>query len=133
MKVGGSYSNYDGALITESVSPLANGNSCPQSYPWPNPPCAGSSTFSVGTGGTAVASGITLQSFSPVTNQFYDEHTLTSFYNLLGYSGLSSCTNLCTQTYSCGGNPIASFTITEDLAPGTVGSSPVTNVSATKY
>ena len=131
MQVGPSSTNWNNTVITESLATLQN--SCPTTSPWPNP-CTGSGNFTVGTGGTAkILNTITLATFNPLQNDFYDQHTLASSFNLLQNPGVSSCTIVCSQTYTCGGNSVGSFTVTYDLAPGTVSSNPVSNVTVSKY
>jgi hypothetical protein len=126
MQVGPSSVDWEFTPITETVT--AGANSCPASVG----PCAGNSTFSVGSDDD----GSTMVDTIPTpatTNVFYDNHTVTSPSNLLAAAGKTSCSFTCNQTYSCGGKQLGSaYSITYSLTQGTVGSTAVTNVTATK-
>ncbi|MGO9420588.1 hypothetical protein [Roseiarcus sp.] len=134
MTVGPASGTFNGTLLSESLSTLSN--SCPTSKGWPWPtPCTGKTpTFAVGLPGQPGDYGFQFGSPLPaLNNTFYDGHFLDNPYNLLSWSGVNSCTIVCTQTYSCGGNPLGSFTVTYDLQPGSVGSSAITKVIVSKY
>jgi len=122
MLVSGSEGPYNGAQITESVSPA--GTTCQQQQ-WETSACTGSSTFTVGNQASWFGT-----RFPANTNEFYDTHILMSTRNLLG--GTGNCSISCNQTYYCGGNAVGNFTINFNLANGTVGSYSVTEVTASK-
>ena len=113
--------NWNNIQITESVTPSSN--DCPASFG----SCAASDTFTVGTGGTAFG-----QTFTGTTNIFYDLHTSTGAVSALDSAGINSCTRVCSQTYSCGGHVIGTFTINRSFTKGTIQNTPVTNVTVTK-
>ena len=134
MTVGPSSGTFNGVLLTETLSTLSN--SCPtgKGWPWPTPCTGKTPTFAVGLAGQPGDYGFQFGSPLPaLNNTFYDGHFLDNPYNLLSWSGANSCTIVCTQTYSCGGIPIASFTVTYDLQPSSVGSSAITKVIVSKY
>jgi hypothetical protein len=123
--VGG---NWNGTQIKESLV-KSSPYSCPTSPSnvWPNL-CAGSSTFTVGTGGETSDG----QILPGTTNVFYDEHVVeNATTSILDYSGIQSCTAVCVQTYSCNGTTVGTRTITLQLSKGTISGTNVTNVSAT--
>ena len=124
MQVTPSTTNFKGAQITESLSTVSN--SCPSSF---GNQCVGSSTFTVGAGDTMWDG----TSEPARTNIFYDQHYTTNSQNILALVGISSCTAVCKQTYSCAGKPIGSFTVTKDYEPGTINGYAVTNVNASKH
>jgi hypothetical protein len=127
MKVSG-YGTYDwtSPQLTETVN-LAS-NSCPSSG-WPTP-CPGGGTFTMDVLSTAYDG----QAFPAVVNQFYDQHLAHSNVSLLNYSGIQSCTTVCSQTYSCAGRQLnGRFTITYSYTRGTLNGQPVTNVQVTKH
>ena len=68
----------------------------------------------------------------PVTNIFYDLHATPFSESLLDDAHISSCTAGCTQTYSCNGQNIGTFTIIRDFTKDTIQGTPVTRVSVTK-
>jgi hypothetical protein len=113
--------NWNNVQITESVT--AASNDCPASFG----ACAASDTFTVGTGGSTFG-----QTFTGTTNIFYDQHTSTGSVSALDSAGIDSCTRVCNQTYSCGGNVIGTFTINRSFTKGTIQNTPVTNVTVTK-
>jgi hypothetical protein len=121
MAVGPAAQNYYGVKVTESVS--RSGGTCNTTQPL----CNGSSTFTVATGQQ-----IWGQTFPAVPNQFYDNHGITATGNLLQAFNQTSCTVVCSQSYSCGGSVIGNFTITYSLNPGTANGYAVTQVTATK-
>ncbi len=65
-------------------------------------------------------------------NSFYDSHRLLSNTDLLGLTNVSTCAAIATQIYSCNGQAIGSFTLTNTYVHGTLSGQAVTNVVATK-
>jgi hypothetical protein len=47
-------------------------------------------------------------------------------------NGATSCYIVCSQSYSCRGSTLGSFTIEEDFNEGTINGYPITNVTVTK-
>jgi hypothetical protein len=123
MNVNGSGSNYNGIQISEVVSTTSNscGSAAPSICGYPGTP------FTVGTSATAF-NGAPL---AAAQNTFWDQHIEYFTYSAL--SAGKSCSAVCSQTYSCNGNSIGTFTIDYGLAAGTLGSTPVTNVTVTKH
>ena len=121
MDVGPATQNFFNVQMKETIS--RTGGTCNTSIPL----CNGGSTFYVGYGETQWGT-----TFPEVPNQFYDNHGIYANYNMLQSFGQSSCTVICSQSYSCGGNVIGSFTITYSLNPGTVNGYAVTQVTAQK-
>lgn len=135
MQVGPNSTNWNGNMITESLT--TQSNSCGTNFFANNSnPCQGNSTFKIGQAFTANAPAgngyVKLGSFLAVQNQFYDIHVATSNANALAAAGLPSCSVVCSQSYSCGGSSVGSFTITYRFSTGTVNGSSVTNVGVTK-
>jgi hypothetical protein len=126
MQVGPGQFDWTSSQLTESVS--LSTNSCPANG-WPTP-CQGTSSFSIDTAGTAING----QQFPAQVSVFYDQHASVSNVSLLDYSGINSCTTVCTQQYSCAGTPVGNpFTITYTYTKGTLSGQPVTNVGVTKH
>ncbi len=100
-------------------------NSCPASFV---NPCVGSETFTVGSGDTFVDG--TIEPATP--NVFYDQHYTTDKVSMLDAANITSCSNTCKQTYSCGGNNLGTFTITRSYTKGTIAGHAVTNIQITK-
>jgi hypothetical protein len=123
MQVQPAASNWDGSTVVESVTTASN--TCPASF---GNQCSGNTTFTVGTGGESVG-GV---DFVPKHNIFYDQHITTSAVSMLDAAGISSCTTKCSQTYSCGGKVIGTFSITRAYSKGTISGTPVTFVTVTK-
>jgi hypothetical protein len=69
--------------------------------------------------------------YPPITNVFYDEHGLATKSGSFLANG-QSCTIICSQTYSCGGNSIGSYTITMNLSGTTLNQAVVTDVAVSK-
>jgi len=122
--------------ITESFSPVSN--SCPTSNPWPASLCpTPGAPFYVGQGGQAGVwvNGV-LYTFGPVypgqPNTFYDQHTITSNVSLLDYSGIRTCTAVCTQTYTCSGVPVGTHTITFTFIKAGINGTHVTDTEVSK-
>ena len=122
MDVTGPLSNYNGAQITEVLTPGTN--SCPS----PTPACGTATTFTVGNGNPST---------SPIGNQqatlnaFWDNNVYFNTASLLPAG--ASCQVVCTQQFTCKGNPLGNkFTITKNFSASTYQNTPVTNVSATK-
>jgi hypothetical protein len=128
MGVGPATQNYNGATIMESVSPA--GGTCPQN--WQQNACVATSPGGLIVGGSAEGFGPSgLGATLPaVSNAFLDAHGFQSTSNVL--AGGPSCTIVCAQTYSCGGNGIGNYTITMTLSSKTVNNNAVTQVTVTK-
>ena len=122
MQTNPTSTNWDGTQIVEAVS--SSSNSCPSSF---GNQCSGSDTFTVGNGGSTFG-----QNFPARQNIFYDQHVTTSGVSILDAAGITSCTAVCSQSYSCGGHVIGNFTITRRFTKGTISGTPVTNVTVTK-
>jgi hypothetical protein len=118
--------NFDGnANIVETVSTDAANSTCPANF---GNFCAGSSTFTIGTGGTAFDG-------TPVQGQhniFFDQHYATNTLSLLDAGGIDSCKVICLQTYSCNSKSVGNFTITRVLTKGTIQGQKVTLITTTK-
>lgn len=123
MNVGPDTTDWSGTKITEAVS--ESNTTCPASF---GNQCTGSSTFTVGAGGTARNG----QTFTGKKNAFYDQHNSVGSVSVLDQAGIQSCTSTCSQTYSCNGNAIGHFTITRSFTKGTINGTAVTNVGVTK-
>jgi hypothetical protein len=126
MRVNPTSTNWNGAKITEAVGPVSN--TCPSGFG----SCSGSDTFTVGEALSAFN-----QNFAATQNIFYDEHVSISSVSWLDSTqlnptGLNSCVRVCTQTYSCGGRPVGTFTITRTFTKGTIQNTPVTNAIVVK-
>jgi hypothetical protein len=133
MQTGPATSVWDGTEITEAVTTVSN--SCPAT--WGNI-CSGSSTFTVGEGGqaTVLVNGVETEVgpvFPEQQNMFYDQHTLVSNASLLPTStGQTSCTAVCTQTYSCGGQSAGSHTITYSFIEALINGTHVTSTEVSE-
>lgn len=114
--------NWNGTAIVEALT--QSSNNCPASF---GSQCTGSSTFTVGQGGSTFG-----QNFAATQNIFYDQHASTSTVSALDNAGINSCQVTCSQTYSCGGHAIGTFTINRSFTKGTIQNTPVTNVTVTK-
>lgn len=133
---GPSSTNFANQVITESVTTNKKLTTCSLAiFPNEDPcPANGGSghSFTIGVGGPVnfpAGNGIVNVGSEPVaTNTFYDLHGAVSPDNALS-SG--SCVISCSQTYFCGGSPLANFTITKTLMSGTVNGVSVTNVGVT--
>jgi hypothetical protein len=133
MEVGPTTTDWDGAQITEAVTTTSN--SCPAT--WGNL-CSGSSTFTVGEGGQAevLVNGVETEVgpvFTAQQNIFYDQHTIVSNASLLPTSsGKTSCTAVCTQTYSCNGTSVGSHTITYSFIEALISGTHVTSTEVSE-
>jgi hypothetical protein len=124
MQVGPGPTDWDYAQISESL--VQKSNDCPATI---SNVCTGNSVFTVG----AAYDSPYLLIFQPTENIFWDRHTSTFNSNVLGGTGVNSCTVVCTQTYSCNGKAVSpSFTITYTYNATQVNSHNVTSVSVTK-
>lgn len=127
MHVGDSSNSvdYDGILVDEAVSLVPGSNSCPSTVP---NLCQGGSTFTVGVG---VINNV-YPNAVPIHNAFWDFHAYTDGPDVLGDAGLSTCSQTCSQTYTCHGTgaPIKSYTIYFELDHDTVAGRPYTVVHA---
>ena len=70
--------------------------------------------------------------FTGQQNIFYDQHTLTSNVSLLDWSGINRCIAVCSQTYSCGGFPVGSDTITYTFIQAQINGTHVTSTEVSK-
>jgi hypothetical protein len=129
MKVGPAGTDYTRASLLETVTPTSN--SCPsniQTYTsFPTITTANSAPFVVGF--SAVWEG---GNFPSMLNDFYDSHRNLVNINVLGLTNVQSCVAKATQTYSCNGSTIGTFTLTNTYTAGTINGQAVTNVSTTK-
>jgi hypothetical protein len=129
MKAGPTGTDYTGAVLLETVTPTTN--SCPsniQQYTsFPTVTLATSKPFTVGS--SAVWEG---NNFPSILNDFYDSHRLLVNINVLGLTSVQSCVAQATQTYSCNGSTVGTFTLTNTYVKGTLNGQAVTNVSTTK-
>jgi len=129
MKAGPPGTDYTNAVLLETVTPTSN--SCPsniQQYTnFPTITLDDGSSFVIGS--TASWEG---SNFPSVLNDFYDSHRNLVNINVLGLTSVQSCVAKATQTYSCNGSTVGTFTLTYTYTKGTVNGQAVTNVSATK-
>jgi hypothetical protein len=129
MKAGPAGTDYTNAVLLETVTPTSN--SCPsgiQQYTnFPTITLDDGSSFVIGS--TASWEG---SNFPSVLNDFYDSHRNLVNINVLGLTSVQSCVAKATQTYSCNGSTVGTFTLTYTYTKGTVNGLAVTNVSATK-
>jgi hypothetical protein len=129
MTVTGSASYYTGTILTETVTPVSN--SCPSSIQaytsFPTITAAQNSYFMVGR--SAQWEG---QAYESKANSFYDSHKLLGSGDVLGIGNVNSCQATATQTYTCKGQTVGTFTLTNSYSHGTLSGHPVTNVTTTK-
>jgi len=125
-------SNWDGGIVTETVS--QNSNNCPSGV---SNACVGSSTFIIGAGyqpSVCTAwSGANCTAHTNVGpllvathNQFFDQHTMVSAQSVLS-SG--SCTQTCSQQYYCDQQQILGHTFTYSFQESTMSGRIVTLVT----
>lgn len=127
MVVGPATGNFNQVPITESVSTnFVLQQTCAEP-PFPTNMCSGSDTFIVGDGGSDFG----VNKF-PAANTFYDFHETGDTRNLLVVANQNSCTVGCSQTYSCNGRLIGSFTIIRNFTKDTIQGTPVTRVTVSK-
>ena len=117
--------NTNGAAVTENVS--NSQTACPAGVAFG---CSGNATFTVGPspGGTYFGTQVS----GAGNNQFQDEHAVGSSIDRLGNTGVNSCTETCSQTYSACNKQIGSFTITRTYTHSSISGTPVTLVTITK-
>jgi Domain of unknown function (DUF4157) len=121
--------DWDGTSIVEQNKETSS--TCPKEFEIS--PCAGASTFPVG---SAAHSGV-LGDLPAVKNHFYDTHmTRWNMGSLLhdparNPHGLSSCEAVCEQKYVCGGTVISTQTVKRVFTKGKDGSRDVTLVNVT--
>jgi hypothetical protein len=130
MEVGPAGPDYSRTVLRETVTPTSN--SCPsniQEYTsFPTITIANNSTFLVGS--SAHWEG---EDYPSQPNEFYDSHRLLGPINVLGQTSVQSCVATATQTYSCNGNTIGTFTLTNTYTRGTLpNGKAVTNVTVGK-
>lgn len=127
MQVGPVGTNFDSIVIYETVTPT--GNSCPANIKSLTdfPTVTFGQPFSVGS--TAFWEG---SPYPSVHNAFYDQHTIKSATNVLGLTNATSCQSTALQVYTCNGNVLGSFTLTNTYTSGFISSQPVTFVSVSK-
>lgn len=117
--------NYNGVKIYEMVTPKSNG--CPANIRSATDIPAVYSLFTVGS--PAYWEGVQFGSYQ---NSFYDQHVIYIDYDVLGATSGASCSATATQVYTCDGNNIGTFTITNTYTHGTISGQPVTNITTTK-
>jgi len=131
MWVNPTTTDWSSAIITETIAP--GPNSCPN--PGSLQPAfqtitlANSATFPVGQGSLTLDYPLSQVSFPAIPGAFYDEHSTRSTTQGLG---TGSCSASATQTYTCGGNTLGTFTITKTFTAGTANGGPATIVTVTK-
>jgi hypothetical protein len=127
MKVGPVGTDFTSVVLSETVTPT--GDSCPsniQSYT-DFPTITYGHNFIVGL--SAAWEG---NSYPSVYNAFYDQHVDKISVNILGYTNVTSCQATATQVYTCNGQPVGTFTLTNTYTSGFIGGQPVTFVSVSK-
>jgi hypothetical protein len=70
--------------------------------------------------------------YPSVSNDFYDSHKLLGPINVLGLTNVQSCYATAVQVYTCDGNIVGTFTLTNTYTRGTLNGNSVTNVTTTK-
>ncbi len=126
MKVGPVSTDFTGAVVSETVTPI--GNSCPASIQSAtNFPNVVFSNFVIPQ--SAAWEG---NNYPSAYNAYYDAHTIKSASNVLSGTGVSSCQATATQTYSCAGQVFGKFNLTNTYQAGYIGGTPVTFVTVTK-
>jgi len=131
MRVLPDATNWNGTRIAESLT-LDPSGTCPKGLT--SQPCTAGPPFTVGDG----TKGFSVLPAQPgQQDRFYDFHRTRSNISLLhdatrNPSGMSSCTLICKQSYSCGGTVIGNYTLTRTFTKGTYQGKDVTLVSVTK-
>jgi hypothetical protein len=129
MKAGPTGTDYTGAALIETVTPTYN--NCPsniaQYTSFPTIRAGDTPAFIVGSSAFWEDT-----SYQSVSNDFYDSHKNLVNINVLGLTDVSSCVARATQTYSCNGSLVGTFTLTNTYTKGTLNGTAVTNVSTTK-
>jgi hypothetical protein len=127
MKVGPVGTNFASVVLYEIVTPT--GNSCPANIKTATdfPTITFSAPFVVGA--NAVWEGLP---YASVQNAFYDQHITKSATNILGLTNVTSCQSTATQTYTCNGNTIGTFSLTNTYTSSFISAQPVTFVSVSK-
>lgn len=118
-----------GVPIDENVSILSN--NCPANgvHLDSTTLCSGNGTFIVGQGGGQFASGLSEPDYP---NQFWDDNESLDSVSRLAPSGVSTCTAVCNQVFSCGGKPIATFHIQRVFTQSSIKGYEATRVVVTK-
>jgi hypothetical protein len=122
-------SNWDGVQVTETVGLTNSANQCSGNV----------AAVCTSEGNTVGIFGQAFQNplgngqvdgvpFPATHNIFYDVHVQRGSTSLLA-PGAASCTVACSQTWSCGGKQIGSFTITHTFSSDTIQGTPVTRVT----
>jgi hypothetical protein len=135
MRVRPDEKTWDGTRITESLS--LGSSTCPETLTR-GAPCSGGSTFTVG--GPSGKSAMLDEPKPGARNRFWDFHTThvrPASVSVLHDSernpkGLDTCTTVCDQAYSCGGNVIGKHKITRVFSKSTFKGDAVTLVTVTK-
>jgi WD40 repeat protein len=129
MIVGPVGTNFNGANLYETVTPT--GNNCPAAVKaatdFPTITLSQNSLLIVGN-----AAGWENIHYDPMLNVFYDSHTMKSFSSVLTGTGATTCQSTATQTYYCKGNPVSTFSLTNNLYTGFLNAQPVTLVTVSK-
>jgi hypothetical protein len=127
MIVGPVGTSFASVVLYETVTPT--GNSCPANIQTATnfPTITFSSPFVVGS--SAVWEG---SPYASVQNAFYDQHTTKSATNVLGLTNVTSCQSTATQVYTCNGNAVGTFSLTNTYTSGFISAQPVTFVSVSK-
>ncbi len=124
MQVGGSNGKYNEVPIQETISQTSN--TCPASF---GNVCGAAGTFFVGHGASTDGGIFT---FPKMDNIFYDKHSYEQPISVLDNAGITSCTAVCAQTYSCSKASLGNFTVTKKFTKGTIQNTNVTFVNVTK-
>jgi hypothetical protein len=112
-------------MVSESMSLLAN--SCPSSV---QQPCNATGGFMTGNDQSSYTTfGYQIPELT-YGNQFYDQHVLYGFTDVLGAANMSSCQIMCMHTYSSNGCPsLTEYLLIKWLDHSTAGGTPVTPVT----
>jgi len=119
--------DYYGTAIQEVVTPTTN--TCPANIAgyasFPN-------QFSIFHVGDQILGSWEGQPYGYFTNTFYDSHRIELNFSILGLTSVTSCQAQATQVYSCNGNNIGTFLLTNTYTRGTVNGQDVTNIATDK-
>jgi hypothetical protein len=129
MEVGPEGQDYTGVALVETVTPTYN--DCPSTIAeytsFPTIHAGDTAPFIVGSGAQWEGS-----DYPSVLNEYYDSHKLLVNINVLGLTNVDSCVAKATQTYSCGGSVVGTFTLTNTYRKGTLNGTQVTTITTDK-
>ncbi len=125
---------WNGQTVSENVMLVSGSNSCPAGFPVV---CSGDTTFEIGAGyQPAVLEGGTVVPVGPLlvgtTNEFFDQHTVTSSQSLLNATGGgNTCSQKCSELYinECSQVILLSYFYTYTFTKSTISGTPVTLVT----